>query len=56
MLGMILDPHYLMLLMLLIPPNRHYGWGHGGALVTTDFIDGMLNNKEGLDACNEFVL
>ncbi|PYH37410.1 uncharacterized protein BO87DRAFT_383858 [Aspergillus neoniger CBS 115656] len=38
------------------PRIRQYGWGHGGALVTIDFIDGMLNNKEGLDACIEFVL
>ncbi|PYH67553.1 uncharacterized protein BO88DRAFT_489050 [Aspergillus vadensis CBS 113365] len=35
---------------------RQYCWGHRGALVTIDFIDGGLNNKEGLDACIELAL
>ncbi|KAL4887758.1 tryptophan synthase beta subunit-like PLP-dependent enzyme [Aspergillus ambiguus] len=35
---------------------RRYGWEHGGGLVTVEFLDSGLNNKEGLDSCIELVL
>ncbi|KAK1978757.1 tryptophan synthase beta subunit-like PLP-dependent enzyme [Colletotrichum cereale] len=35
---------------------RELGWRHGGALVTLDFLDAGLNNREGLEACIDLVL
>lgn len=35
---------------------RDLGWRHGGALVTIEFRDAGLNNREGLDACIDLVL
>lgn len=30
---------------------KAHGWRHGGAVVTIDFVEKGLNNREGLDAC-----
>lgn len=35
---------------------REFGWRHGGSLVTIEFRNQGLNNREGLDACIELVL
>ncbi|KAK2006811.1 pyridoxal-5'-phosphate-dependent protein beta subunit [Colletotrichum eremochloae] len=35
---------------------RELGWRHGGALVTIEFLDIGLNNREGLEACIDLVL
>ncbi|KAK2038745.1 tryptophan synthase beta subunit-like PLP-dependent enzyme [Colletotrichum somersetense] len=35
---------------------RELGWRHGGALVTVEFLDTGLNNREGLEACIDLVL
>ncbi|KAK2742396.1 pyridoxal-5'-phosphate-dependent protein beta subunit [Colletotrichum kahawae] len=35
---------------------RELGWRHGGALVTIEFLDAGLNNREGLEACIDLVL
>ncbi|CAK3772473.1 pyridoxal-5 -phosphate-dependent beta subunit [Lecanosticta acicola] len=38
------------------PPWKALGWRHGGAVVTIEFTEQGLNNREGLDACIELVL
>ncbi|KAK2050949.1 hypothetical protein LY76DRAFT_497699, partial [Colletotrichum caudatum] len=35
---------------------RELGWRHGGALVTIEFLNARLNNREGLEACIDLVL
>ncbi|OHE99335.1 pyridoxal-5'-phosphate-dependent protein beta subunit [Colletotrichum orchidophilum] len=35
---------------------RELGWRHGGALVTVEFLNAGLNNREGLEACIDLVL